>query len=175
MQSYVEAISMEVMGDNADVYSDNHRTDRAAADLARAQGLLAEREVELHKLHKMYSRSCCCVREPLVTLTPDGPVFAVFCSMKSTDPKLDSQTARKIAMLQEEIAIKENELREIRDVIYRKDLVLADLEEQLKRRGDASVVRELNHQLRQMVLVHRQLLRKVRRPFHWGNMNLSQD
>jgi hypothetical protein len=82
--------------------------------------------------------------------------------MKSTDPLLDTQTARKMAMLLEEIAIKENELRETRDIIYRKDLVLADLEEQLKRRGDASVVRELNHQLRQMVLVHRQLLRKVR-------------
>jgi tmRNA-binding protein len=52
-QSYVEAISMEVMGDNADVYAENQRSDRTAADLARAQALLAEREVELHKLHKM--------------------------------------------------------------------------------------------------------------------------
>lgn len=80
--------------------------------------------------------------------------------MRSTDPRLDQASARKIAMLQEDITIKESELRQARDTIYRKDLVLADLEDQLKRKSDSSVVRELNHQLRQMVLVHRQLLRK---------------
>ena len=39
--------------------------------------------------------------------------------------------------------------------------LVEDLENQLRTAGDASTARELNHQLRQMVLVHRQLLRKV--------------
>ncbi len=38
--------------------------------------------------------------------------------------------------------------------------LVEDLENQLRSAGDASTARELNHQLRQMVLVHRQLLRK---------------
>ncbi len=40
--------------------------------------------------------------------------------------------------------------------------VAADLEEQLRHAGNAGVVRQLQRQLHQTVLVHRQLLRKVK-------------
>ncbi len=53
-------------------------------------------------------------------------------------------------------------LREAEAQLEARNNLVEDLENQLRTTGDASTVRELNHQLRQMVLVHRQLLRKVR-------------
>jgi hypothetical protein len=81
--------------------------------------------------------------------------------MMAADPRAPSEHAHKISLLQEEVTIKEKQLRDCKDDLYKKEVVLGDLEEQLKRAAGATVVRELNHQLRQMVLVHRQLLRKV--------------
>lgn len=133
LKSYVEAISMEVMGDNAEEYERNTRSDRVALELSRVQARLGDREIELSKLHQI---------------------------LRSTDPRLSDVTVRKMALLQESVAIREAELARCHEQLHTKDAVLADLEDQLGRKTDASAIRELNHQLRQMVLVHRQLLRK---------------
>ena len=66
-------------------------------------------------------------------------------------------------MFDEELTIKTKALKDVEGEVEKRNAVIHDLENQLRTTGDASTVRELNHQLRQMVLVHRQLLRKVSR------------
>lgn len=52
-QCYVEAISMEVMGDAGDEFDSGKRNDRMFAELAKAHAQLGEREFELQKMRKV--------------------------------------------------------------------------------------------------------------------------
>jgi hypothetical protein len=89
---------------------------------------------------------------------------AYFCRLKEDagDGKGSSSTKKKMKMLENELDIKAAALREAEAQLATRTALVEDLENQLRSAGDASTARELNHQLRQMVLVHRQLLRKVR-------------
>ena len=78
------------------------------------------------------------------------------------DGKASSSTKKKMKMLESELEIKTAALRDAEAQLATRTALVEDLENQLRSAGDASTARELNHQLRQMVLVHRQLLRKVR-------------
>ena len=82
--------------------------------------------------------------------------------MISDDGKGSSSSKKKLKALEEELTIKATALKEAEQQLEKRNALVEDLENQLRSTGDASTVRELNHQLRQMVLVHRQLLRKVR-------------
>ena len=90
-------------------------------------------------------------------------MFTLFhCRLTSDDGKASSSSKKKIKALEQELEIKVAALREAEAQLEARNNLVEDLENQLRTTGDASTVRELNHQLRQMVLVHRQLLRKVR-------------
>ncbi len=81
----------------------------------------------------------------------------------AVEGKTSSTTKKKLKMLENELEIKTTALREAEAQLATRTALVEDLENQLRTAGDASTARELNHQLRQMVLVHRQLLRKVSR------------
>lgn len=83
-------------------------------------------------------------------------------SLTADDGKASSSSKKKIKALEQELEIKVAAIKEANTQLDARNALVEDLENQLRSFGDASTVRELNHQLRQMVLVHRQLLRKVR-------------
>jgi len=103
------------------------------AELTKLQAQLVDREGEIERLK-------------LALITDDG--------------KSSSSSKKKIKVLEQELEIKVAALREADGNLEKKNALVEDLENQLRSTGDATTVRELNHQLRQMVLVHRQLLRK---------------
>lgn len=67
----------------------------------------------------------------------------------------------RVAALQRELDIKASAIINVNAELATARAVAADLEEQLRNAGDASTVRQLERQLRQTVLVHRQMLRKI--------------
>ena len=62
-----------------------------------------------------------------------------------------------------ELDVKTHQLADMSNDLIKAQAVAADLESQLRVAGDASTVRALEKRLRQTVLIHRQLIRKVRR------------
>jgi hypothetical protein len=91
----------------------------------------------------------------------DAEIERLKQALTSDDGKASSSSKKKIKALEQELDIKVTALKESEAQLEKRNALVEDLENQLRSTGDASTVKELNHQLRQMVLVHRQLLRKV--------------
>ena len=137
LKGYIESGKVEDMVDG-DGGSKNRRREMRA-EIQKLQAQLDEKNAEIERLKQ-------------VLVKDDG----------GADGKASSSTKKKMKMLESELEIKTAALRDAEAQLATRTALVEDLENQLRSAGDASTARELNHQLRQMVLVHRQLLRKVR-------------
>ena len=83
------------------------------------------------------------------------------CSTREDALKSGGEVTSRLQALQMELDIKSSAIVNLSAELATMQSLAADLEEQLRNAGNASTVRQLERQLRQTVLVHRQLIRKV--------------
>ncbi len=60
------------------------------------------------------------------------------CRMMSVDTRASADSTQRISLLQEALSVKEKILRDAKDELYRKEVAMGDLEEQLKRAAGMS-------------------------------------
>jgi hypothetical protein len=92
------------------------------------------------------------------------------CCVRTRDDamKAGGDVTNRLQALQMELDIKASAIVNLTSELTTMQALAADLESQLRNAGNAATVRQLERQLRQTVLVHRQLIRKVwcrSRPF----------